>query len=81
VNQEGSPNKKAGLPYILQVAARLSHPETRGFPPPPRGGFGFIGRVQLPAERPNCFQLITANNMPDPKKKRTIINFVILLYG
>jgi len=33
------------------VAARLSRPETRSFPPPPHGEFGFIGRVQLSAER------------------------------
>jgi hypothetical protein len=47
------------------VAARLSRPETRSFPPPPHGEFGFIGIDQLSADRRTYFQLKYANNVPD----------------
>jgi hypothetical protein len=47
------------------VAARLSRPETRSFPPSPYGEFGFIGIDQLPADRRTNFQFKYANNVPD----------------
>jgi hypothetical protein len=28
--------------------------ETRGFPPPPRGGFGFISKLPIPIIMPGC---------------------------
>jgi len=43
------------------VAARLSRPETRSFPPPPYGEFGFIDIDQLPADKRDYLQTIQCN--------------------
>jgi hypothetical protein len=47
------------------VAARLSCPKTRSFPPSPHDEFGFIDDDQLPADRRNYLQQISAKNVPD----------------
>jgi len=57
------------------VAARLSRPETRSFPPSPHGKFGFIDIDQLPADRKNYLQSIRANNVPDLQSKHITRNF------
>ena len=46
------------------MAARLSHIETRGFPPPPHDGFGFI-IDQHSADKQKSFDSITAKDMPN----------------
>ena len=70
--------KKAGLPQIELVAARLFCPKTRSFPPSPHDEFGFIGINQLPADRGKYLQIIKANNVPDLIKKQITKNFYIL---
>jgi hypothetical protein len=46
------------------MAARLSHIETRGFPPPPHDGFGFI-IDQHPADKKKSFGFFSAKDMPN----------------
>jgi hypothetical protein len=55
---------KASLPHNHLMAARLSHIETRGFPPPSQDGFGFI-IDQHHGDKRKSFGFIIAKDIPN----------------